>query len=264
MDVKTATTVRLRLGEGKHVIRLRAIDICGNEVYVTIVVTVDLRPPEVTIVEPEDSSIINVTRVRVTWQATDDTGVAYCMLRVDSEPWIYVGNATEYEVELSRGIHVIYVVACDFAGHVGMEYVVIRIEGEVETLEALESPVINNPIQRAPDSTPDSTTLRDTHARASYVTPRVTQYDTGYSTCARQSARDCVAKNVTSQSVGEYSPCRTLSKLKAPTRIRLGLIRLQKVQFIVSHELLAGIDSELVFSKKCEGTAGVCSQQKWL
>ncbi len=114
-------------GEGQYLVKVKAVDISGNEAIGEVYFQIDLTPPIVNIVEPSQSIILyNVVRIR--WNVWDNFGVKNVELSVNGE-CMYVGNGTDYILYLEReGRYIIYIRAYDMAGNSAEDAKIIIVD----------------------------------------------------------------------------------------------------------------------------------------
>ncbi|RLG81477.1 MAG: hypothetical protein DRO09_01950, partial [Thermoprotei archaeon] len=113
--------------EGSHTIYIRAYDVSGNYVEVSVGIIVDLTDPDLSIVSPTDGDVITSSSVTISWQSTS-TDIAYYLVRLDDGSWINVGLSTSYTFSgVSSGVHVAYVIAVDDGGRTTMKSTVFIV-----------------------------------------------------------------------------------------------------------------------------------------
>ena len=99
----------------------------GNVLSFSLIYRIDLTPPDISIISPSDLEEISSSDVTVRWQSSS-TDIAYYLVRLDDNSWINVGTATSHTFSgVPDGLHVVYVVAVDYAGHKTMSSVVFRV-----------------------------------------------------------------------------------------------------------------------------------------
>ncbi|NIQ04553.1 MAG: hypothetical protein GWO20_02120 [Candidatus Korarchaeota archaeon] len=83
----------------------------GGGANVTLHVLVDIIPPSVGILSPEDGALLNESRVPIDWWGSDpESSIDHYEVRVDGGVWIDVGANTSYVIEsLSDGEHTVEV-----------------------------------------------------------------------------------------------------------------------------------------------------------
>jgi len=141
------------LPNGPHVIRARSYDGSRYSQYdiVTIVVnnTPDEEPPSVQIVEPSEGAIVNSSTVTVRWTGSDNVGIEYYEISVDSLPFSNVGQANEYTIEdLGEGGHTVRIRAHDYAGNTAVAWVNFTVDTlppELEILSPHEDQLVPGP-----------------------------------------------------------------------------------------------------------------------
>ncbi len=141
------------LPNGPHVIRARSYDGSRYSQYdiVTIVVnnTPDEEPPSVQIVEPTEGAFVNSSTVTVRWTGSDNVGIEYYEISVDSLPFSNVGQANEYTIEdLGEGGHTVRIRAHDYAGNTAVAWVNFTVDTlppELEILSPHEDQLVPGP-----------------------------------------------------------------------------------------------------------------------
>jgi hypothetical protein len=91
----------------------------NNSVHQLTINIVDIVPPSLSIVSPNQNSIINSSDVTIVWIAADAaSGLDHFEVRMDESTWLDVDNATSHEfISVADGSHVVYVRAFDKAGN---------------------------------------------------------------------------------------------------------------------------------------------------
>ncbi|MEA3558236.1 MAG: Ig-like domain-containing protein, partial [Candidatus Thermoplasmatota archaeon] len=85
------------LEEGEHEIRIQSMDVAGNTAFMSLHFTVDLAPPVIDILYPENNTIITDRSFNITWKGHDDiTSIRGYRIRVGESAWIDIGNQTWY------------------------------------------------------------------------------------------------------------------------------------------------------------------------
>jgi hypothetical protein len=108
-------TAAVILREGVNVLLAVAMDASGNVATAAATVTLDTRPPAVTLTTPASGLITNQPQVQVAGTAVDDTGVA--RLTVAGQPVALVDGRFSTSVPVSEGANSIAVEAVDLAGN---------------------------------------------------------------------------------------------------------------------------------------------------
>jgi len=131
-DIGTATNYTyVGLSDGQHAVCVQAYDIFENTATDVVTFIVDTISPSITVVEPENNTVVYTTNVTVRWTVTDNTsGIATCWIRLDDGDWIEVGATATKRVftDLSYGEHCVTIKAVDRAGNVARVWVYFRVE----------------------------------------------------------------------------------------------------------------------------------------
>ncbi len=115
--------------EGLHNITIIAIDYAGNYNTSRIFVNVDLTPPIVTFLFPQNYSYFNVTDIEISWVASDDiSGIWYVQFRIDNYAWTYISDNGSITASLYDGTYILYIRAYDKAGNVAIARIIITID----------------------------------------------------------------------------------------------------------------------------------------
>jgi len=115
------------LREGLHTVTVKVFDRAGNSDSDMITFTIDLTPPTIVIISPENNTEINTNTITISWDITDNYGIAYIKYRVDQGVWNNVGIVDGVTIELSDGTHSISIVAVDLAGNTKIVTLVITV-----------------------------------------------------------------------------------------------------------------------------------------
>ena len=102
--------------DGEHLVVVRAIDKAGNTAETSVRFIVDTKPPVLTILI-ENGTIFQTSSPTIGWEAYDENGVAYYLIKLDNEEWIKVTTTSYTFKNLSEGIHTITIKAFDNAGN---------------------------------------------------------------------------------------------------------------------------------------------------
>ncbi len=117
INVGTATSYKFTdVPEGRHVIEVRVVNRLGKEASDAVSFTVDLTPPEVSIVRIESGK----GTLYVVWKASDTiSDIRGYAIRIDGGEWIELNaSITSYEFKgLDVGKHTVEVKAIDLAGN---------------------------------------------------------------------------------------------------------------------------------------------------
>ncbi len=104
----------------------------------------DNVPPSVSISSPKNGKIFATSFVTVYWNGTDNIGIAYYEVKMDSGQWINVGNATHYTFSnIPDGEHTAYVRAFDFSGNNATAEVTFDVDTTPPTIQIV-SPTDNS------------------------------------------------------------------------------------------------------------------------
>ncbi len=109
----------LNLTDGVHTVTIAATDAAGNSHITNITVGVDTVPPTVEIIEPVAGAYYNTGLVNVTAIVYDNvSGVATLVIVVDYDTvdYSYNGTVVVAHLNLTDGVHMVLVSACDVAG----------------------------------------------------------------------------------------------------------------------------------------------------
>ncbi len=120
------TNYTIMLSEGIHNITVRAVDISGNIAEDTVWITIDITPPTIFVVEPQNNSVFDVESIDISWFSPDADIVEYILL-INSDV-IYRGNSTTYSVRLEDGTHLIIIRVIDQAGNTAESRVMIVVD----------------------------------------------------------------------------------------------------------------------------------------
>lgn len=131
------------LENGLHVIRARSYDGTVYSQYDVITIVVnnqpDEEPPTVQITDPQEGAYVNSSSVTVRWTGSDNVGIEYYEISVDSLPFSSVGQAEEYTIEgLGDGGHTVRVRAHDYAGNIAIAWVNFTVDTSKPMARILE------------------------------------------------------------------------------------------------------------------------------
>jgi len=117
------------LSEGYHNVTVVVYDRAGNAAVSFVEFYVDVSPPYIVIISPENGAYLNSGTIEVHWQGEDLSGIAYYEVRIDDGDWIYVGlNCTYIVRDLPDGSHLISVRATDALGFSSERTVVFTVD----------------------------------------------------------------------------------------------------------------------------------------
>lgn len=105
--------------EGENVIRIRALDIWGNENSTELRIMVDLEKPLIRIITPEGGAILKARDIEIKGRASDNMLLRAIELSMDGLNWSPASGLTEWSgrLELESGNNTIYARATDAAGN---------------------------------------------------------------------------------------------------------------------------------------------------
>ncbi len=105
------------LSDGNHTVRVRAIDMGGNEKITSVTFNVDTTVPALSITTPANNGFMSSGDVTVIWNGSDEN-LDHYEVRIDGGSWQSVGTSEDYTFSgLSDGNHTVEVVAFDTAGN---------------------------------------------------------------------------------------------------------------------------------------------------
>ncbi|NYT11262.1 MAG: hypothetical protein GKC03_01765 [Methanomassiliicoccales archaeon] len=110
-----STSVQLELGDGSHLVLVRALDGAGHAATDSVGFSIDTISPLVTLINP-NQGILDSSSIIVEWQGYDSgLGILEFELKVDGQPF-YSGTNTQYELSsLDEGTHFLIIRAYDLA-----------------------------------------------------------------------------------------------------------------------------------------------------
>ncbi|MBU1158843.1 MAG: hypothetical protein KKE24_05855 [Candidatus Thermoplasmatota archaeon] len=106
--------------DGDHTIYAEATLNWGSyavKYYDSVTVTLDRVLPEVNIVVPSDSGLVRDNYVDISWQCSDECGIAKTEMKIDSWGWSTVTGSSYNDFRLSTGEHTIQIRVTDMAGN---------------------------------------------------------------------------------------------------------------------------------------------------
>ena len=117
------------LGEGEHTVEVRAVYSGGYTATASTTFIVDLTPPDIWIITPQNNTCVGVSNITIVWNASDNYGIGYYMVGIDSKEWVNISESTTYTFEnLSDGVHTICVKAVDLAGNTNSKVILIVVD----------------------------------------------------------------------------------------------------------------------------------------
>ena len=130
--VDRALSYQTSLSEGQHTIEIMAIDLAGNTNITSITIYIDTTPPHLNIISPSDGETLHSNQITIEWNATDNYGIDYYLIRIDSGAWIRT-TANNYTATFSDGEHIIIVRAYDRAGNYNESYIAVIIKAKTQS-----------------------------------------------------------------------------------------------------------------------------------
>ena len=118
------------LSDGVYTILVRATDLAGNVNQSNITVTVDTRPPDLSIDYPDDGDYLDSGDVLLEFDATD---INLDMVEVSSDGDVWVApdhDGSHLFGDLADGEHTLYLRAVDLAGNVNVTSITVVVDTE--------------------------------------------------------------------------------------------------------------------------------------
>jgi hypothetical protein len=107
-----------KLKNGLHSVTVQAFNNAGLSTVLSSSFIVDSTAPSLEITSPRNGATVHSNSVAIQWAASDSqSGIAYCMVKLDSGTWIKVDASNYTFSELSNGKHTVKVQAIDNAGN---------------------------------------------------------------------------------------------------------------------------------------------------
>ncbi len=117
------------LGEGVHLVEIRAFDQAGNMMQQGVNFTVDTVAPQIIIVSPGPGTFINVSSALVSWNGTDSTtGILGYEYRVNGGQWSAMIGVLGIQLDLPDGHYSVQVRAFDRVGNTNTTSVTFVID----------------------------------------------------------------------------------------------------------------------------------------
>ena len=104
------------LSEDIHSIDLKVVDLAGDEFIVSLTVIIDLTPPTLVDISPENNSYVQSKAV-ISWNFSDNYELDYYKIRMDYGEWIVTTSTSHVFEYLTEGEHTVYIKAFDKAGN---------------------------------------------------------------------------------------------------------------------------------------------------
>ena len=127
----------LTLPEGRTIAYIKGTNVLGNVAIVQSIITIDLTPPNIMILDPKEGSYAISEQQTVEGLISDNSGISDIQLNVDNGSWTYVastGNNWSGIALLMHGVNIICVHATDRAGN--------QNQSKVKVLLDIQSPTI--------------------------------------------------------------------------------------------------------------------------
>jgi len=123
------TTYKTDLSLGNHTIYLKAVDKINRTIINSVNFTVDFIPPSIKITKPSNNTHFSKNNISVDWVCTDLTsGLNYFEIKTNNKIWKNVGKNNSYNLDLSDGVHCIFVRAIDKAMNKNTTHITILID----------------------------------------------------------------------------------------------------------------------------------------
>ena len=137
--------VSLHLAEGTHIIVITVVDTEGYVLEKKYVINVDITPPELTILSPQNNTVINNTRIQLRLDVWDNMAIDRIIVSSNSEV-METTNRTIY-IDLIDGDNIVRVMVLDRAGNIDQGLVVITVDRISPVVKILE-PANGTTVQR--------------------------------------------------------------------------------------------------------------------
>ena len=124
-DLGKNSTINLNLDEGKHTIKIKAVDYAGNSNISEITFYIDTHPPWIS----DFNAVQQGTKIKVSWSGNDNvSGIDYYLIRVDGSSWKKIEGNFTYLNNLAPGKHSITIRAYDKVGNYAEETYTIKVK----------------------------------------------------------------------------------------------------------------------------------------
>jgi len=138
INVGSNDSYTVRLGDGTHVVRIRAYDAVQNIGEIKVEIVVDRLKPYLKILAPENETYFNYSPViTIEWQAYDNSGETRQYVIIDNSTNITVAGNNYTIRNLSEGSHIIEVVVRDLAGNTARKCIVLYIDLTPPTISVI-------------------------------------------------------------------------------------------------------------------------------
>ncbi len=136
------TNYSLNLSEGTHIIKIKAIDKADSIGLVSIEVIIDIEPPRILIISPQNNFATNNQSVRVEWNCSDNiSGIDHYEIILDGKTVNLSISAerTYYmlDLDVDDGVHSVLVRAIDIAGNIATDQISIVVDRTPPTINIL-------------------------------------------------------------------------------------------------------------------------------
>jgi len=160
------------LEEGLWIVSVYAVDYAGWVVRVDKSVVIDITPPRIVLVSPDDNDVVVQNgSLLLSFMPEDNVGVDYARVIVDMVAIYYLYGEWAFRLELDVGSHTIVIEVFDTAGNRARIYVFISV---VENTGYQAASIANSSISVAPNtSTEDNRSHYDSSHRSMVQNPSV-------------------------------------------------------------------------------------------
>ena len=124
------------LADGPHTAQVKAIDLAGNEIVVSVSFIVDTTAPTVEIIAPSEGHYSQSPSVSVTWSGDDiGVGVQAYQYRVNGGTWSSMTTETGHTFDLPEGVNTVEVRIYDWANNTANVSVGFTVDTTVPEVE---------------------------------------------------------------------------------------------------------------------------------
>ncbi len=129
VGMNTSKTFR-DLTSGEYTVEVKCVGPLGETAEESVDFIVDLTPPEIEVVDPEDEEVLESEECIVEWQGSDElSGIEEYEIRIDSGEWKDLGTETDHTFDgLSPGNHTVEIRATDEVGNEGSKQVTFQVD----------------------------------------------------------------------------------------------------------------------------------------
>ncbi len=125
IDVGGNTSYILELEDGRHIVEVKVYDIAGNIAKDSVIFTIDTTPPTITIIEPENNSVVTEETITIRLYVFD-ANLDTVLMKANGKWTELKGN--EYTVSLHEGENKIWIRATDKAGNTRTVVLIVTLE----------------------------------------------------------------------------------------------------------------------------------------